>query len=208
MDNDRPPGAELPIEADHLSHTGDRELSIGARIIPMDDDRPNDRPTPAAPAASLPVETEQPILTTLPSGGVWQRSYGLPKVTPQPDTAVTPMRSVGLPSGYGNIVFQSLQRPHLLRGGEWQLSVTNMLVASAFGTAALLTWNWRLLLVAAFFTWPVQWVIRMVGRHDPQWWAIYFRALRKPLIREPHGYASARPKAPPVIIPKPPKFVR
>jgi hypothetical protein len=35
------------------------------------------------------------------------------------------------------------------------------------------TWNWQLLLGAAFFAWRVQWLIRMLGRHDPQFWQIY-----------------------------------
>jgi len=67
-----------------------------------------------------------------------------------------------------------------LRGGEWQLSVCNNLLAAGFGTMALMSWNWRYLLGAALFGWPVQWLIRLLGRHDPQFRQVYFRATAKP----------------------------
>ena len=107
----------------------------------------------------------------------------------------------------GNIVYQSLQRPKLLRGGEWQLSIINNLMAAGLGTMAIVTWNWRLLLGAVFFAWPVQWLIRMVGRHDPQFWQIYFRTRQRPLIRQAHGHPGDRPVTPPRILPKLRKFV-
>jgi type IV secretory pathway TrbD component len=107
----------------------------------------------------------------------------------------------------GNIVYQSLQRPKLLRGGEWQLSVINNLLVAGLGTMAVVTWNWRLLLGAAFFAWPVQWLIRMLGRHDPQFWQIYFRTRQRPLIRQAHGQPCDRPVTPPRILPKLRKFV-
>jgi type IV secretory pathway TrbD component len=108
----------------------------------------------------------------------------------------------------GNIVYQSLQRPKLLRGGEWQLSLAAMLTASAFGAMALMTRHWPPLLGALLFGWPVQWLIRMVGRHDPQWTQVYFRARRQPLIREPHGSPSSPEAKPLRIIPKPNKFLK
>jgi hypothetical protein len=42
----------------------------------------------------------------------------------------------------------------------------------------------------------------------PQWWQIYFRSRRRPLIREPHGYADTVPARPLPIIPKPSKWLR
>jgi type IV secretory pathway TrbD component len=105
-----------------------------------------------------------------------------------------------------NIVYQSLQRPKLLRGGEWQLSLMNNLLAAGFVTLALMSWNWRYLLGAMFFGWPVQWLIRVLGRRDPNWFQIYLRANRQPLIREPHGCPGHRPSRPPRLLPKPNKF--
>jgi type IV secretory pathway TrbD component len=104
-------------------------------------------------------------------------------------------------------VYQSLQRPKLLRGGEWQLAVANNLAAAGLTTLAFVTWNWRLLLGGAFFAWPVQWLIRNQARLDPQWWQIYFRSRRRPLIREPHGYAHTVAGRPLAIIPKPSKWL-
>lgn len=162
-------------------------------------------PARAAPAAALPVSTKpEGLLTHLPSkAGVWQRNYSPPTTTPT--VAATAVSTYSAPTALpiGNVVYQALQAPKLLRGGEWRLSVANMLVASAFGLMFILTWRWPWLLGAAFFAWPVQWVIRMIARHDPNFWDVYFRARKQPLIREPHGYASDRQPKPLPIIPKP-----
>jgi hypothetical protein len=83
----------------------------------------------------------------------------------------------------------------------------NNLMAAGIGTMAVVTWNWRLLLGAAFFAWPVQWLIRVLGRHDPQFWQIYFRTRQHPLIREAHGHPYDQPVTPPRILPKLRKFV-
>jgi hypothetical protein len=50
---------------------------------------------------------------------------GLPMVRPS-------RRSVADDAAIGNVVYQSLQRPKLLRGGEWQLAVATNLTAAAF----------------------------------------------------------------------------
>ncbi|MBV8053924.1 MAG: VirB3 family type IV secretion system protein [Deltaproteobacteria bacterium] len=105
-------------------------------------------------------------------------------------------------SGHFNIVYQSLQRPKLLRGGEWQLSVLNNLTAAGFAILSLMKWNWRFALGAIFFGWPVQWLIRVLGRRDPKFWQKYQRTWNKPLIREPHGYVHMTPAKPPRILPK------
>jgi hypothetical protein len=70
----------------------------------------------------------------------------------------------------------------MLRGGEWQLSVVNNLVAAGFVVLTIITWNWRFLLGAMFFGWGVQWLIRVLGRHDPKWWRKYRRYSQQPAI--------------------------
>jgi len=168
-----------------------------------------DNQRPAAPAVSLPMNRPSgSSIVTLPSkSNVWQRNHSLQ--VPQPTVSAPAASWRGLASGHpiGNIIYQSLQRPKLLRGGEWQLSVANNLMAAGLGTMALVTWNWRLLLGAAFFAWPVQWLIRMLGRHDPQFWQIYFRTRKRPLIREAYGRPSDRAVPAPRLLPKLRKFV-
>ena len=85
--------------------------------------------------------------------------------------------------------------------------MVNNLMAAGLGTMAVVTWNWRFLIGAAFFAWPVQWLIRMLGRHDPQFWQIYFRTRQRPLTREAHGRPCDPPTMPPRILPKLRKFV-
>jgi hypothetical protein len=85
--------------------------------------------------------------------------------------------------------------------------MVNNLIAAGLGTVAVITWNWRLLIGAVFFAWPVQWLIRMLGRHDAQWWQVYFRYRRRPLTREAHGRPCDRPTTPPRILLKLRKFV-
>ena len=167
-----------------------------------------DKPTPAAPALSISPPPVQPILTTLPSrAGVWQRSYGAPATrSATPITTSTHHHEADDGSTYTNIVYQSLQRPKLLRGGEWQLSVANNLLAAGFGILTLMSWNWRYLIGAFFFGWPVQWMIRALGRRDPKFWQKYVRTWNQPLIREPHGSPDDSAPAP-RILPAPGWFV-
>jgi type IV secretory pathway TrbD component len=178
------------------------------RQLREDYDMDNQRP--AAPAVSLPATRPADPIVSLPTkSATWQRTY--PSVPSSPPQVLGPTHSWTRRTAndyqIGNRVFTSLQRPKLLRGGEWQLSIANNLMAAGLGTMAFVTWNWHLVLGAAFFVWPVQWLIRMVGHHDPQWWAIYFRTRKRPLIREPHGYPSDTPAPLPRILPKLPKFV-
>jgi type IV secretory pathway TrbD component len=168
------------------------------------------RPQPAAPALSIsPAPSPKPVLATLPSrSGVWQRSYGPPATSLRPQ-ALTTIPNRGRDSGdvqVGNIVYQALQRPKLLRGGEWQLSVLNNLVAAGFALLTFMRWNWHFALGALFFGWPVQLLIRKLGRRDPKFWHKYQRTWRKPLIREPHGTPGAIAVAP-RILPKPGWFI-
>lgn len=101
-----------------------------------------------------------------------------------------------------NIVYQALQRPKLLRGGEWQLSVLNNLIAAAFIMLTIMTWNIRFLVGAVYFGWCVQWLIRVLGRHDPKWWQKYIRYMQRPRVREPHGHPEHF-SPPPQLLPKP-----
>jgi type IV secretory pathway TrbD component len=164
---------------------------------------------PAAPAASLPATKPADSIVALPDKSVtWQRTYA-PTRSPAPAiSAPATSWAHSSANGYqvGNIVHQSLQRPKLLRGGEWQLSMINNLLAAGFGILTLMTWNWRFLLGALFFGWPVQWLIRMLGRDDPLYWQIYLRTRKRPLIREPHGDPRDHQAAPPRILPRLRKF--
>ena len=75
----------------------------------------------------------------------------------------------------------------MLQGGQWELSMWNNLVTFGFAGLAIMTLDWRLGIGAAFFAWPVQWLIRLIGKKDPQYWQVYWRYLRQPSIREAHG---------------------
>jgi len=106
----------------------------------------------------------------------------------------------------GNIVHQSLQRPKLLRGGEWQLSVATNLLAAGFIVLTIMSWNWRFLPGALFFGGPIQWLLRVMADHDPKRWQKYVRTIGQPLIREPHGKPGDSAPAP-RILPKPSLFI-
>jgi hypothetical protein len=84
--------------------------------------------------------------------------------------------------------------------------VVNNLVAAGFMILTIITWNWRFLLGAMFFGWGVQWLIRVLGRHDPKWWRKYRRYSQQPTMREPHGHPKHSAPAP-RILPKPSLFV-
>jgi type IV secretory pathway TrbD component len=163
------------------------------------------RPQPAAPALSISPALPKPIRTQpTMRAGVWQRAYGTPTTTPRPQALSTTFSRSrnGDDFQVGNVVYQALQRPKLLRGGEWQLSVLNNLVAAGFATLTIMRWNWHFALGAVFFGWGVQWLIRRLGRRDPKFWQKYQCTWRKPLIREPHGTPGAEAPAP-RILPKP-----
>jgi len=86
----------------------------------------------------------------------------------------------------GNILYTALQRPKLLRGGEWRLAMINHIVAVCCCIQAISQRNWRWLVLAALLFWPVQWLIRLLSKHDAQFFEVYRRAIRHPLIREPN----------------------
>jgi len=99
-------------------------------------------------------------------------------------------------------VYLALTRPKLKRGAEWKLTVVNGLFALLMLITALMSHAWWVLGAAAFFYWPGQWILRQAAKHDPQWLAVYTRALSHPLVREPHGYAFTRDSKPrPIILP-------
>jgi type IV secretory pathway TrbD component len=166
-----------------------------------------DKPTPAAPAVSIPKQPTQPTLPSLPArSNVWQRSYGPLTGTPTAPTPVIARYSGNADVQAHNIVYTSLQRAKLLRGGEWQLSVLNNLTAAGFVMLTIMTWNWRFLLGGLFFGLPVQWLLRVLGRRDPKWWRKYRRYNQRPFIREPHGCPD-QSAPPPRILPKETWFV-
>lgn len=175
--------------------------------------RPQPRPRPAAPAAMIVPESASAPSVALPSpSSVWQPQHGQLLATRTAIAAVpsalTTHAMRGSPSEVhaANIVYQSLQRPKLLRGGEWQLAVATNLTAAAFVMLAIMTWNWRFLPGALFFGGPIQWLLRVLASHDPRYWQKYVRALGQPLIREPRGKPSESAPAP-RILPKPSWFI-
>jgi type IV secretory pathway TrbD component len=178
----------------------------GITVCDLCNDMTN-KPTPAAPALSIQPLRPQPTTTTLPSlSNLWQRSYGSPTANPPAVLTPTISRDTG-DVQIANVVYQSLQRPKLLRGGEWQLSVVNNLIAAGFVVLTIITWNWRFLLGGAFFGWGVQWLIRVLGRHDPRWWRKYCRYSQQPIMREPHGHPDHSTPAPRILL-KPSLFIQ
>jgi type IV secretory pathway TrbD component len=105
-------------------------------------------------------------------------------------------------------VYVALTRPKLRRGAEWKLSTINGLFSMLLLVTALMSHAWWVLGAAASFYWPGQWILRQAARHDPQWLAVYTRALSHPLVREPHGYAFTRDSRPRSIIPPAPRWVK
>ena len=99
-------------------------------------------------------------------------------------------------------VYNSLTRPKLKRGAEWKLTAINGFLVIAMVLMSVLTRWWWILLVAAIFYWPGQWLLRQSAKVDPQWLAVYARALSHPLIREPNGYAYTRDVKPKPVLPK------
>jgi type IV secretory pathway TrbD component len=171
------------------------------------------QPRPAAPAVTVPAEHAPATAPAATPSTVWRRNHHQQLSTPSPAIAATPMPfSPGSGRGgdpdapIGSIVYQSLQRPHLLRGGEWQLSVATNLLAAAFIVLAIMSWNWRFLPGALFFGGPIQWLLRVMADHDPKRWQKYVRTIGQPLIREPHGKPGETAPAP-ALLPKPTWFI-
>lgn len=175
-------------------------------------DHPSPRPRPAAPAASAQPEVP-PVVSTATAPKVWQRQHHQ-QLTTRSAQAPAP----ALPTAYrshastdddvqvGNIVYQSLQRPKLLRGGEWQLSLATNLMAALFVLLTIMQWNWRFLPGALLFGGPIQWMLRVLADHDPKYWQKYMRSISQPLIREAHGKPGDTAPAP-AILPKPSWFI-
>jgi type IV secretory pathway TrbD component len=177
-------------------------------------DPPNrPQPRPVAPAAGLQPESAAPPIVSLPApSSVWQRQH-TQQLTMR--TANTPalstfstgsMRSSAADVQVGNILYQSLQRPKLLRGGEWQLSLMTNLIAAGFVILAIMQWNWRFLPGALFFGGPIQWLLRVMADHDPKRWQKYMRTINQPLVREAHGKPGHSAPAP-AILPRPSWFI-
>ena len=173
--------------------------------------RPHRGPRPAAPAASVQPETA-PVVTPPTAPKIWQRQHRqqLATLTSTAPMPASPMvyssRGSADDLEVGNIVHQSLQRPKLLRGGEWQLSVATNLIAAGFVILAIMQWNWRFLPGALFFGGPIQWLLRVLADRDPKYWQKYIRSIGQPLIRKAHGKPGESAPAP-RILPKPSWFI-
>jgi type IV secretory pathway TrbD component len=177
-------------------------------------DQPPNRPypRPAAPTTGIPPEGSSTPPAAPVAPNVWQRQHAhqLARRTTGATlpTAPTPRttRAAADNLQVGNMVYQSLQRPKLLRGGEWQLSVATNLIAALFVILAIMTWNWRFLPGALFFGGPIQWLLRVLADYDPKRWQKYLRTLNQPLVREAHGRPGDTAPAP-RILPRPSWFI-
>jgi type IV secretory pathway TrbD component len=172
-------------------------------------DRP--RPRPASPAVSVQPEPT-PTVAPPTTPKVWQRQHRQSLATRTSQAAAPAMPTMLPPRGsvadvdIGNRVHQSLQRPKLLRGGEWQLSLMTNLIAAGFVILAIMQWNWRFLPGALVFGGLIQWVLRVLANHDPKRWQKYMCTHNQPLVREPHGKPGDTAPAP-RILPKPSLFI-
>jgi type IV secretory pathway TrbD component len=99
-------------------------------------------------------------------------------------------------------VYLALTRPKLKRGAEWKLTSLNGLLVIAMVCFGILSHWWWIFLAAAMFYLPGQWLLRQAAKHDPQWLAVYARAMSHPLVREPHGYGFTREAKPKPILPR------
>jgi type IV secretory pathway TrbD component len=91
------------------------------------------------------------------------------------------------PPGWETETYQSLAQPRLFHGMEGWLWSLNMLACAWLLYVALHSWSWQPLVLAAVLHWPVNWIARAAGRHDPNYTTVYFNALKRPLHRPPHG---------------------
>ena len=92
-----------------------------------------------------------------------------------------------LPPGWLTETYQSLTQPRLIHGMEGWLWSLNLLFCAWLLYVALHAWSWKPLVLAAVLHWPVNWIMRATGRHDPHYTTVYFNALKRPLVRPPHG---------------------
>ena len=171
-------------------------------------DSPNPRIQPATAAASVPSEpVSTPTVSTSRQQAQQLATRTANAVMPAAPIAIA--RNPGASADdveIGNIVYQSLQRPKLLRGGEWQLSMATNLIAAGFVILAIMQWNWRFLPGALFFGGPIQWLLRVLADRDPKYWQKYIRSIGQPLIRKAHGKPGESAPAP-RILPKPSWFI-
>ncbi|MBV8362150.1 MAG: hypothetical protein JO189_30085 [Deltaproteobacteria bacterium] len=80
-------------------------------------------------------------------------------------------------------------------GGESGLSLLNNVCGvGLFGFLAIMHLDWRWLIGALFFGGPVQWLIRLLARIDPQYSEVHARAIAQPAMLEPHGLADVTPR--------------
>jgi type IV secretory pathway TrbD component len=83
-------------------------------------------------------------------------------------------------------VYQSLQRPKLLLGGEWEAALINMYATLIFMVLALFSLNWRMALLSLFCGTCLQWGLRVFAQKDPDYFKRLLEAIRHPHIREPN----------------------
>jgi type IV secretory pathway TrbD component len=108
-------------------------------------------------------------------------------------------------------VYQSLARPKLKRGGQWQFTSSIGIFAIFMVFATILSHRFEPVIFAALFYWPALWLARQAAKHDPQWLEVYFRSFTHSFwhpIREPHGYAFTRDSKAPEILAKPPQWIK
>jgi len=104
-------------------------------------------------------------------------------------------------------VYLALTRPKLRRGADWRLTYINGVLALLICLSALLSHYWPIVIAAAILWWPGQWLLQQAGKHDPEWVAVYVRALRRPLVREPNSHPAFRESEPAPVLPKRKKWM-
>jgi type IV secretory pathway TrbD component len=149
-------------------------------------------PSSAAPALSVNTTTSQaPGVVSLPlRSDQYKKPYSPVRVMTIPSGQESysndTLTRTSYQSGYGHVVYQALQRDKLLRGGEERLSLAIMFIATICGVLAVHLWSPYLLGLTVIWAWPVQWGAKRLAAHDPQYFAILLRAIKHPLMREPH----------------------
>lgn len=154
---------------------------------------------PASPALS---QNTKPI--TVPVK-VERSLTSASRVNPKPYAQLPAIRTVNRPGEYslsqvsptstwmtgsadeypeGNIVYQSLQAPKLLRGGEQLFSIIIIGLAGICLYMAYFQWSLWWLLPGFWLGGPCQWFLQTLAKHDPEYVAILIEWWKHPAVRE------------------------
>ena len=158
--------------------------------------------SPASPAVSLgSSSTNQPSVAGLRLvGSVQSDRQSVVRQATRTSSGPSPLVQVNIPASSSSkgglrpqewayqkthVVYQSLQIPKLLMGGELELSRFNITVTGILAMIGVMHLNWHLVLMAVLFGGPVQWAIRMLSDEDPDYVKTYIEGLSCPHLRSP-----------------------